>query len=170
MPDCEKLGIPKHLHRNSRPVDNIFMPDEILYRYFAAPGDKQDWKTQDGISATLFPVTTDSCNRSKYCLASTDVLYNDLTGEYRHDMGILAIPVNVFLLPYSFLDKKIYRTFTLIPNHAPNECNYAHSQIEVYESGIKMPKPPPRTIKALIRDNYMKMIENKTISIVKYPT
>ena len=61
---CEKLGIPAHLHRNGRSTDHQFNI-ELIYRRFSPFGKPEDWKKDRSISASIFPVKDDSCNRSK---------------------------------------------------------------------------------------------------------
>ena len=165
---CQKLGIPEYLHRQERPIDNQFLT-ETIFRRFDVAGEPSDWRNDKGISASIFPVKDDSCNRDKYSEKPEDVLYNTREedgGSHYVNMGILSFcssTIDNFTAEIN--QNNIKRIFTLKLKHDPLECMYPHCEILVLENGQILDQNKPKSIKTLIRDILL-----DKITIVKEPS
>ena len=169
---CDAFGIPKHLHKNGRDVDPNFLKEECLYRRFSNKMPPANWYKDEGnkknISASLFPLNSDSYNRSKYCKAE-DVLYNDSSENHYLLAGIFTIRVSkIEQVKDINTENEPKRKFTLMVEHTPKECNYSHSEVFCYENGNKLPYggQPTKSIRMVIRDYLLSAID----AIHKYPT
>lgn len=164
---CFELGIPEHLHSKGREIDNVF-DSELIYRRYFASGKITDWMKDGSISAAIFPVRNDSCNRSKYCKDPTDVLYNTREGEneehYIH-MGILGFNSSaVEDFSHTIKHNNNDRVFRLKMQHDPRVCMYPHCEIIVLENGERVNSGKPKSVKVLVRDILLNSIE-----IISYP-
>lgn len=162
---CSKLGIPKELERNNRPPDQIFNCEKI-YRRFQGTSNIEDWKSDRGISSSIFPVKNDSCNREKYSTNPTDVLYNireqDGGAHYFGTYGILEFSSDII---YEFENSSleinnVVRKFTLQLIHSPEECMYPHCEVLVLENGNRIQHLTAKSIKSAIR---VFLIDNCTV-------
>ena len=163
MPNkCLELGIPEYLHQKERPVDSIFQ-SEFIYRRYKASGNVEDWKKDKVISASIFPVKNDSCNRSKYCRVPEDVLYNtreEDKGNHYFEMGILSVNSDsLIFFSGNITQNGNARNFQLTVSHEPLECMYPHCEILVMENGQVIDQKKPKSIKALIRDLLLDEVE-----------
>lgn len=153
---CQQLGIPERLHRNGRGIDNEFLEDELIYRRFKVEGNKEDWLSNSQISTSIFKVSNDSCNRSKYSEEPEDVLFNirpQDEGKHYIDWGILSLQVhqlNQFSFPIQ--QNSIDRIFSIKVEHVPDDCMYPHSEIRVFVDGELISKNKPSSINRAIRD------------------
>ena len=75
-PACHEKGIPEHLHRVDRPIDDEFLPEELLYRRFV-------FGTETLIAAIQF--NRMSVNRGKHGHGPDDALWKSL--QDREDRG-----------------------------------------------------------------------------------
>lgn len=170
---CSELGIPSHLHTGTRDVDNTFGMDETIYRRFKCAGGPNDWKKNSTLSASVFPVDNDSCNRSKYCRYPEDVLYNTRkqdNGVHYSDHGILGFKVSDFFtltVPPAPPIKQngVVRNFTFHLEHQPEVCMYPHTEIWIIDANNRIDTKPPKSTRALIRDRLLSII-----NIVKEPS
>jgi hypothetical protein len=162
---CEKLGIPTYLHKNNRSTDQEFN-SEIIYRRFYTSGKPEDWKNDRSISASIFPVKDDSCNRDKYSKEPQDVLYNTREqdkGLHYTKMGVLSFCSSIINgFSESINQNDSSRDFTLKLVHDPLDCMYPHCEIVVLEGDVIINQNKPKSIKTLIRDI---LIENITIVV-----
>ncbi len=117
-PECEAMGIPRHLHQLERPVDPVFDGEELLYRRYPAG-------TPDLTAAISFERM--SVNRGKYCESADDTLWDDRDGSRYSGCGVFALPVQALDVMEKH-PQEDYR-FTLRPEHRPNRCNYLHSEV-----------------------------------------
>jgi len=165
---CTQLGIPERLHKNGRDIDAAFLEDELIYRRFKVEGSQEDWNANNQISVKIFPVSNDSCNRSKYCESPEDVLFNTRPsdeGKHYLDWGIIALEVtrlNDF--EFSFYQNSNRKIFLIKVEHVPSECMYPHSEIRVYENDSLVVQDKPKSTKSAIRKFLM-----DRIVIVKEP-
>lgn len=152
---CTQLGIPERLHRNGRAIDTEFLEDELVYRRFKVEGTKEDWHSNNQVSVKVFPISNDSCNRSKYCESPEDVLFNTRPsdeGKHYLDWGILSLEVSKLNdFNFSFQQNSIQKLFFIKVEHIPSECMYPHSEIRVYENGVLIIQDKPKSIKSAIR-------------------
>jgi hypothetical protein len=117
--------IPEHLLRRGRPVDPEFSPSELLFRAVA----------RKDLTAEGFLV-----NRGKYS-ESNDVIL------LRPSHGIAAFEVQD--VPEELDGPEGAYRFKV--EHAPEEDNYAHSEVRTYKEGQRHPQKPPRTLRTLFR-------------------
>jgi len=166
---CKSLGIPDHLFTNNRQIINTFSPEEEIYRRFKASGTPEDWIKDKQLSAAVFPVDEDSCNREKFSESCEDVLYNtrhEDEGNHYFDWGVLMFQAGELNQFHNRITEKgVHRDFVIELEHQPTECMYPHCIVNVLENGKKIDhKQPPRSIRALVRDI---LIVKSTV--VKYP-
>jgi hypothetical protein len=160
---CSVPGIPLHLHRDGRPLDNFFSPCEIIYRRFKIKNEPEDWESE-GISERVFVLDRDSYNRSKYSFPE-DVLLNvnALTQEeHFYDWGIVGIPYSaLFARTFDVTINKVDMRFIVFLSHSPEECMYPHLEMLIYDAATNTPAPSrPRPIKMAIRSL---LFENKLL-------
>ncbi|PQA95552.1 hypothetical protein B0A69_03990 [Chryseobacterium shigense] len=148
---CEKICIPTELHWNARPIDEDFT-DENLFRRTRISIDSS--KIDDNkISAAIFPIKDDSCNREKYSQAD-DVLFNIMANDcddHFLNYGIVKINSN-YILSESFSPEGSPDNYTFKILHCPTNCMYPHSEISVFKNNEKISDHKPKSVKAFIRD------------------
>lgn len=165
---CSSLRIPERLHTNNREIDNDFRGEEI-YRRFNISGERSNWENNRTLSASIFPVDRDSCNRQKFSLSPNDVLYNtrpqDNGAHYLHHGIIMFKAEAVEEFDETLTENGKNRIFKLRIEHVPTECMYPHCEVHVFENGVKLDlTKPPRSIRGFVRDV---LLEHS--SIIKYP-
>lgn len=163
--DCRTLKIPKRLHQNQRPVNNNFADkNEFLFRWF---NPKIEYESNGKLSAATIgevfqPPNFISCNRSKFCKYSTDVLYNQIRLPHREGFGVIEAKVrDIDDCSFEFIFKKGMKgqentaVIRLSLDHKPEKCMYPHSEIIILENGVKIKgsKPAPPTFRDAIREN-----------------
>lgn len=129
-PVCAARGIPDYLHRLDREPDVAFANGERLFVRF----DPSETQFKNIIS-----FKRQSCNRAKYCPGgSEDVLFDSEHGG-RHQIytGVLVITVAEMRQVRAEIEErdKAGRTYTLQPEHKPEQCNYAHTEIVAFCNG-----------------------------------
>lgn len=156
--ECDNIGIPPHLHRSGREIDDSFEEDnELLYRRISAKDEMTDL-------TTVINFRRMSVNRAKYCENPRDVLWNDEEGGTHDGFGVVSFPVGALKDSWEHPDPKHSYAFTLKPTHAPTRCNYSHSEIVAYKinengsieilSDIK-----PSSIKLRIREHIRRFLK-----------
>lgn len=169
---CSRLGIPKHLHTANRQKVSEFAPSETIYRRFTEPGTINQWKGNNQVSASIFKLDNDSCNRSIFCQLPEDVLLNTReqdNGAHYLTHGIISFNVGKFyslLVPPAPAIKQngFDRNFVLHLEHDPLPCMYPHTEIHVYDGSNRIDNSPPKSTKAIIRGLLLDICE-----IVKMP-
>ncbi|KFF22943.1 hypothetical protein [Chryseobacterium sp. JM1] len=148
---CEKICIPAELHWNARPIDENFI-NENLFRRTRISIDSSKISEKE-ISAAIFPIKDDSCNREKYSQAD-DVLFNimanDCDDHFLH-YGIVKINSN-YILSESFSPEGSRDNYTFKIIHCPTDCMYPHSEISVFKNNERVADHKPKSVKAYIRD------------------
>lgn len=155
MNKCDEICIPKRLHWEAKPIDDDFN-NEVLFRRVRVPINENKIKEKE-ISAIIFPIKDDSCNREKYSSAN-DVLYNinaKKCDEHFLNFGIVSINSNHILsesiTPYGSSD-----IFTFRILHSPTECMYPHCEVLIFKNDVRITDNKPKSVKAYIRDIIIK--------------
>ena len=138
----------ERVHKNKRPVDIDFDPEELLYRRMS---EKDFVEGEPFASALQFGATTGhSVNRGRYS-EPQDVLEPDCcAGGIRE--GFLVVSFQVREIPEK-LDTDDGRKFYFRMKHDPEETCYPHSAIWCNQQGDISAnyEEPPRTIKNRFR-------------------
>lgn len=145
--------IPDRLLQNNRPPDNVFTPDEELYRRI-----EKDHINGDTIELEAIKFPDFSVNRQKYCETYEDVLIPNWK-----DWGVASFKVkDVPQKEYSTDQNK----FTFHVEHVPLPLNYPHSEVRTRKNGMydKNKSVPSSSIKKLFR-----MELREKIRIIKKP-
>src|SRR5258706_15898364 len=88
---CGALGIPAHLHQNSRPANQSFAPGELLFRRYGP-----DEKIINGKpSGAIFEFRRMSVGRAgeDYCRSPLDVLYDSERDKHWFNWGVVELRV-----------------------------------------------------------------------------
>ena len=135
-PDCRAKGIPDHLHQCERPINQTFDPSESLFYRFK-PGEKiKNGKVPKGI----FRVKNMSVLRQIYCRSPNDALYDGERGISYPDWGVAELVVGkVESFSYNGDPPKEY---TLKVVHDPLQCVYPHSEVRLFERGVRLNEVP----------------------------
>ncbi|UZU00075.1 hypothetical protein ODZ84_11115 [Chryseobacterium fluminis] len=155
MCKCDEICIPKNLHWDMRPTDENF-ENENLYRRVRVPIDQNRIKEKE-ISAIIFPIKDDSCNREKYS-KPIDVLYNinaKNCDDHFFNCAIVGINSN-HILPQFFTPEGSSDIFTFQILHSPVECMYPHCEVIVFKNNTRVSDNKPKSVKAFIRDVIIK--------------
>lgn len=128
--------IPEHLLRRGRPVDPEFSPSELLFRAIA----RKDLTAEGYLLPTAFEFPDFSVNREKYSEPKDVILQ-------RPSHGVAAFEVQD--VPEELEGPEGPYHFTV--EHAPEEDNYAHSEVRTYKQGQRHLKKPPRALRTLFR-------------------
>ena len=141
-PICAAAGIPNYLHQNGRSANQTFANhSEKLFVRFAL-------NTPSIQTAVSF--RRQSCNREKYCDGgAADVLFKTVRGGLYQDCGVMSITVAQVSAVHEQIDG---RKFTLRPEHQPEQCNYAHTEIVAHENGSPVSDIGPKSVKKQLRD------------------
>lgn len=141
---CRELGIPTHLHTCGKKADDRFETKERVYR-------RSPYIWPDITRAVSFEASKNSVNRSKYCKRAQDVLIKTETGERYPEMYVISISVTTLHeIVWSESDQND-RIVTRI-QHAPEQCNYAHCNVQVVKGGEVVPKLKAGAVKSKIRE------------------
>ena len=155
---CHEIGIPAHLHQNSRPQAPQFDEKELLYRRFFVHPPKSAWlgKENRHKSAKIFHLENDSYNRSKFSQKPEDVLFNinaQSPEDHFGNWGVLSIEVadlQGLVVPAEINGETGSVTFQ--PVHKPETCMYPHSEIHAFRNGAFIPEVAPKSVRAIVRD------------------
>ncbi len=157
---CDELGIPKHLHRDGRPINARFQKKEWLYRRML-PGE---FLSNDQISAASIKISEMSVNRDKYTkFPQKDVLYNVNSTDHFFSWGIVKIRVD-FLEGLKFRHPTLEKTFTFKVMHDPGKCMYPHSILLTLVNNESVQSDLPKTLRATFREEF-----RTNCAIVKNP-
>ena len=160
MLTCEELEIPNRLRKNGQVAIPHFRDGELLFRWFK-PNVQIDFEGKISTSAVgdvFRPPHETSVNRSSLCKDSTDVLYNHKNLPHRFDYGVIQAKVNSFnTYGFSSTDnignERFQVNIMFGIQHAPEECMYPHTNINVYKNGELIKNDiRSKTLKADIRD------------------
>jgi hypothetical protein len=161
-PDDEEYR--NRVHTNGRLPQQIFPPDELLYRRFL-PGS-----IVNGVLAAVGFKFEDhsghSFNRSSFSIP-TDVLEPDCCdGEHLVECKVLDVPVSAIPTEIGLSDDVIYK-FRM--KHVPSPCCYAHSELWCNKTGDvdQSYECPPKSIRtrlrALISQYFLRNSKNLSI-------
>lgn len=161
-PVCSALRIPEHLHREERELVPDFAPSEVLFRRFKMkPSEQtifecislyQEVRNPDGTKRKLFEMSTNRRGRNGELSTAEDALINTDTGERRDGYGVLPLRADYF--PGEVLEYED-RRFVVEVRHAPERCNYAHSNVvslEIDKEGRRTPAKLPGPLMLALRE------------------
>ena len=144
---CEARGIPDRLHRDGR--GTVAVPSgERVYRWFKP--DVQIGASGNPNAETFQDVHDVSVTLRSLCAYDTDVLYDHLGGDHRHDHAVGTADVARIAAATVEVEGKGMSTFYV--EHDPCRCMYPHGQIVLTNSGERVNiKPTAKTYKRALR-------------------
>lgn len=151
--------LPASMHRNGRPADPHFAPEEQLFMRIP-PGSTDEY----GALATAFRFPEQSVNREKYSGSPEWVLLP----RSRHGMcGILAFAVKDvrLCLPPRDEDADGMR-FDFRVEHTPMEDNYPHSDVRAYREDD--PDTLARKVRSQVKQRFRMLLSERS-RIVRRP-
>lgn len=169
---CDSIRIPARLHKNGRDVDQTFLPEENINRWFP-PFNKDNEsyiltnpETQEKIvSASVFRTDRMSCVREKHTEELNDALYNILSQDHYFNYGIVQLKVkDIESITFDHPVTKNTK-YTLKVVHRPEDCLYPHVEIFTFENGEAKSDIKPSSIKTKVKQEYAKRCK-----IVKEPS
>jgi hypothetical protein len=119
---------PEGMMQLDKPVDDVFKPEEYLYR--RAPHELRD---DDYVSLDAIELPDMSVNRGKYSLPQWVRLISDEV----HDWGVIGFQVSDIPSEIQHLGVHIFR---FRPKHVPHKRNYPHSEVRAYYSTPDSPE------------------------------
>ena len=146
---CQSLRIPERLHREDRPLLAFEDSEERLFRRFPIAQDNMEACIKFGDMS----VNRERLSTTEISLVE-DVLINEKTGELYEECGVAVFDVKSLRSTEPdglWRVEDVLGAFELRPKHAPNICNYSHSEIEVYKDGAKQRRIKPTLVKLAIR-------------------
>jgi hypothetical protein len=149
---CDELGIPHRLRTLNKKIVGFNDDGEILYRWVKPSVQFGPDGEVPGVGA--FQDAADiSCNRSLFCVAPTDVLYNPFGGPHRFDHAVICATIaSISRIALFFpLHSTCQIAFTF--EHSPEPCMYPHTEIVVMEAENRLKNEvKPKTLRTLIRN------------------
>lgn len=116
--------IPEELKRNSRPKDEIFAPDEYLFRRV-----EPDLWRESGVDIDAVMLPNMSVYRQKYSLPEWALLESDQLADW----AVVGFKVRDLPSPLMHLGVQLH---TFEPRHIPLDENYAHSEVWAFRDGV----------------------------------
>lgn len=153
-PECTAKGIPSHLHRNGRPVDNRFADDEHLYTRVRR--DPKCAYPPDWIIADMSTSKDNSTVREKYSASPEDARIDGAGKRYPHfaigrwQCGTLGALRRE--------NPEAGKTASIQIEHTPMQCQYPHTDVRVLCNG-QPTTTLPKTLKSLIREDLASHVE-----------
>ena len=166
MPDIPP-PLPPRLRRGNRQPVQDFSPDEVLY--LRVPPLQLDEEELDFFPPTKIPSPAFSVNRGRFS-EPQDVIIN------RPGYGIAAfivrdVPPSIATGPNAVYEFRVVHEpcevyCNAITRNEPCDCNYAHSEIQVFKDGKKIENNRvPKSVKPAFKD-----ILSKKILIIQQPS
>jgi hypothetical protein len=161
MPECDeacsKRGIPVHLHQLDRTANQDFSdPEELLWRRF--PFEAEDL-------TSIISFNGMSVNRQKDGESPDDVLWDTVNGGRHHGYGVVEFSVGSLQRCWDHPEPVGNPlTFSLVPEHKPEQCNYPHSEVvaHLYNRSTTelqcLTKIKPTSVKLKIREDLQSSI------------
>src|SRR5437588_5270 len=135
-PVCTERGIPDYLHTLNRQPDSDFMVDERLFIRF---------RVEERKMKTILGFRRQSSNRSKYCDAGAeDALFNSERGGRYEGCGVVEIAVARLREINVAHPNDQAKRYTVLPDHKPTQCNFAHTEIVAHENGMAVEDITPK--------------------------
>src|ERR1017187_3749497 len=120
--------LPDGMFQLDKPIDDVFPPDEYLYRRVP-----HEWLDDDYIYADALELPDMSVNRGKYSRPEWVRLLSD---GFR-DWGVIGFQVKDIPAELQNLGVHIFR---FRPKHVPQKRNYPHSEVQAYYSKAEVPE------------------------------
>jgi hypothetical protein len=141
-PACRARGIPEHLHTNARMPQSEFGEGERLFRRFRPQRELAE--------SVSFDRDSSSSVRSTLCKGAEDALWNCEEGGRYETHGVLSLPANIF-------EGRVWRSpepadFTIEVFHCPTQCNFAHTDFQIFKDGHEILRIKPGSVKLMIRE------------------
>jgi hypothetical protein len=139
--------IPEGMMQLDKMVDDVFKPDEHLYR--RVPHDYWD---DDYVNVDAIDLPDMSVNRAKYSLPQWVRLLSD---EY-HDWGVISFQVKDIPAEMQHLGVHIFR---FRPKHVPHKHNYPHSEVQAFYSKADQPEIEEHINQEFLKKEKMDQLE-----------
>jgi hypothetical protein len=146
--------LPERMYRKGRPIVHNFAPDECLY--YRIVGSDLSQLAGSGI---LFRFPDFSTNRGSLSEPEDVLLPHWL------QCGIISFEVAAILLGYCLNPAEGPR-YTFAVAHAPDDANYAHSEVKCFKDGVhtRDANYPPKTIR-----KHFRQILSERSQIIRQP-
>ena len=146
---CNKIGIPERLHHEGREIVAFDKPGETLFRRF-------NLENQGDITACI-SFKNMSVNRGLLSELK-DALLNTQTGETYLGHGVIQFCVRDVELVSIKLEMN-NSVYGLRPVHAPNKCNYSHSEVIATKDSHLTPEINSATVKLEMRKAFKRFVK-----------
>lgn len=151
--ECAKRGIPRHLHRGSKPAIQKFRRRERLYRRFPP-----DYIGENIANAVSFKRKDSSVTRSLFSHPD-DARWDAENGQYKAQHAVISFPAHMLNgKTWYSNDGNTHVQITVF--HDPLQCNYAHCDLHLFENGIEVPQIT-KSLRMQIRDILRPMIKKE---------
>lgn len=119
--------LPEGMMQLGRPADDVFKPDEHLFRRVPHELWEDDYVNLDAIELPDMSV-----NREKYGPPQ----WTRLLSEEYHDWGVIGFQVKNIPAEMQHLGVHIFR---FKPKHIPHKRNYPHAEVQAFHAKANLP-------------------------------
>jgi hypothetical protein len=139
--------LPDGMMQRDRPIDDVFKPDEPLYR--RVPHEFWD---EDRVNIDAIDLPDMYVNRGKY----SEPQWVRLIGDEYHDWGVIGFHVKDVPPEMQHLGIHLFKFRT---KHVPHKYNYPHSEVQAFYSKIDLPGVEEHIDKEYLRREQLQSLD-----------